>query len=452
LETVKHHVVRSGNNSLRGFFGSESVDFDPPSLSLRQNITKAKAKVVYDLASGFTPESDENAIRDLMKGSENSYELIRMVGVIGAVHSDTGWYGLDSELEYYQVDQVARQIAQVLDQRDYVVYQLIRRYLTLLDYKASPNLGDCFVRLLLWPKEFQAAEFDLLLTSRKAELLKGIASATMRGRDDMVNAARILQAVIDQYIAATPHRFTELIALMHEVNYTTIICSFLVKLDYQPLYRVVADMVDPGVPALQRIACFDTCLRLSTGLEFAAAAKAVEVVGSNEAKATVNRFMAALKAALDNFSPTLPAPTAVGAIVAALGAAGDTLSTLLTVIANLPDALSGAITISNIFGSDRDDKARELIGELATQGSLPKLAFTIKLEMVNWLLSSPGFLTIDITGDDEEIAIDNVMQAAKDHEQAELYQLAAGATWDSLDSNIQGAEFDELMNILNQPV
>jgi hypothetical protein len=80
MEDVKHHVDRSGNSSLRGFFSSDSVDFDPPSLSLRQNITKAKAKVVYDLASGFTPASEERAIRDLMKASENSYELIRMPG------------------------------------------------------------------------------------------------------------------------------------------------------------------------------------------------------------------------------------------------------------------------------------------------------------------------------------------------------------------------------------
>ena len=342
MEAVKHHVERSGNASLRGFFSSDSVDFDPPSPSLRQNITKAKAKVVYDLASGFTPASEERAIRDLMKDSENSYELIRMVGAI------KGWKGLDDELEYYQVDQVATQLAQVLDQRDYVVYQLIRRYLILLDYDASPNLGDCFVRLLLWPNEFQAAEFDLLL-SRKADLLKGIASATMRARTNMVNAARILPAIIQQYVTVTPHRSTELIALMHEANYTTRICFSLAMLDYQPLYSVIADMVDPGPPMtnLQRIACRDTCERLR--LEFAAAAKAVEVVGSNEAKATVNRFMAALKAALDTFSTTAPPPTAVGAIIAALGAAGNTLSALLTAITNLPDALNGAITLSSFL-------------------------------------------------------------------------------------------------------
>jgi hypothetical protein len=452
MQNVKQYVNGSGNSSLRGFFSSDSVDFDPPSLSLRQNIMKAKAKVIYDLASGFTPASEEREIRDLMKNSENSYELIRMVGAIG------GWEGLDDELEYGQVDDVAKQLAQVLDQRDYVVYKLIRRYLILLDYDASPNspnLGDCFMRLLLWPKEFQAAEFDwLLFPSRKAKLLEGIASATMRGRDNMVNAARILpDPVIRQYTTATPtpYRSTELIALMHEANYTTLICSSLVKLDYKPLYRVIADMVDPGLTDLQRIACKDTC-RDTLRLEFAAAAKAVEVVGSNEAKATVNRFMGTLKAALDNFSPTLPAPTAVGAIIAALGQAGDTLSQLLKTITELPAALTNAITISNIFGADRDDKARELINELASQGSLARLAFTIKLEMVNWLLSSSGLLTIDVTTDDEEIAINKVMQAAKDYDKAELYQLAAAATWDSLDSNIQGDEFDELLNILQQPV
>ena len=239
MQYVKQYVKDSGNSSLRGFFNSDSVDFDPPSLSLRQNIKKAKAKVVYDLASGFTPASEERAIRDLMKGSENSYELIRMVNAIG------GWERLDDELEYGQVDEVAFQLAQVLDQRDYVVYQLIRRYLILLDYAASTNLGDCFARLLLWPKEFQAAEFDVLL-NRKVDLLKGIASASMRDRTNMVNAARILPAIIQLYVSATPHRSNELISLMHEANYTTSICFSLVRLDFQPLYSVIVDMVDPG--------------------------------------------------------------------------------------------------------------------------------------------------------------------------------------------------------------
>lgn len=442
MEYVKHHVNASGNSSLRGFFSSDNVDFDPPSLSLRQNITKAKAKFVYDLADGFTSNSDERTIRDVMKDSENSYELIRLMGVM------EGWEGLDDELEYSQVDKVAYQLAQVLDQRDYVVYQFIRRYLILLDYKASPNLGDCFVRLLLWPREFQAAEFDLLL-SRKVNLLKGIASATMRGRTDMVNAARILPTIIDQY-STTSYRSTELTALMYEANYTTFICSSLVSLDYQPLYSVIVDMVNPGLTNVQRIACRDTCDTLR--LEFAAAAKAVEVVGSNEAKITVNRFMGALKAALDNFSQTVPPPTAAGTILAALGSVGNTLSDLLRTITNLPDALAGAITISNIFGSDRDDRARVLIGELASQGSLARLAFSIKLEMINWLLSSPGFLTIDVTTNDEENAINSVMRASKEYDQAELYQLTRAATWDSLYSNIDGDEYDELLEILQQPV
>ncbi|TKB70925.1 MAG: hypothetical protein E8D52_01140 [Nitrospira sp.] len=378
-----------------------------------------------------------------MVRSENSYELIKMLRAID------GWAGLDDELPEGHLDPIAKTIAQVLDQRDYEVYKLIRRYLSLLDYEASPNLGDCFVRLLLWPREFQNNEFDFLL-DRKAELLKTITTASMRERSNMVAAAKIdPAAVIGQYIVATPHRSTDLVALMHEVNYTTRICSFLVRLDYQPLYNVIAEMVDPAKTNSERTACWDTCRRLRLK-EFPAAAKAVEVVGSNEAKSTVNRFMGALDAAIANFPPTLPAPTAVGAIVAALGNAGNTLSDLRTAITNLPDALAGAITISNIFGADRDDKARQLIGELDTQGWLSSLAFTIKLEMVNWLLSSPGL--VDVTTDDEENAINSVMQAAKDYDQAELYQLARAAGWESLYSNVNGDQYDTLENILNQPV
>jgi hypothetical protein len=435
MERARHHVTASGNSTLRGFFGSDNVDFDPPSLSLRQNIKKAKSKYVYDLADGATGDDEEDAIRDAMASSENSYELIRMVGAVG------GWAGLDDELPEGHLDPIAARLAQVLDQRDYVVYQLIRRYLFILDYSASPNLGDCFTRLFQWPGEFQPAEIDWLL-SRQAELLKGVTSATMRDRTNMVSAARVVPGVIQSCIALAPHRSNELVALMHEVNYTTRIGASLVALDYQPLYGVIADMVNPALTNAQRTACRDTCLRMS--LELAAAAKAVEVVGSNQAKATVNRFMGTLKAALDNFPATLPAPTAVAAIVAALGAVGDTLSALMTAITNLPDALAGAITLPNLLGTDDDDRARQLVSDLHAQGSLARASFKVKLTCVNAALDGT-------TDDDDEIAIIRVMEAAKGYDQAELYQLAAAATWEALYSSVDGDEYDTLEGHLQSP-
>ena len=292
-----------------------------------------------------------------------------------------------------------------------------------------------------WPVEFQADEIDLLL-SRKADLLKGITSATMRERTNMVNAARILPAVIQSYLTLMPHRFAELVALMHEANYTTRIGDLLVRLDYNPLYQVIADMVNPALANAQRIACRDTCLRMS--LEFAAAAKAVEIVGSNEAKSTVNRFMEALKAALDNFPPTLPAPGAVAAIIAALGAVGNTLSELMTAITNLPDALAGAITLGALLGTDDDDKARQLTSELSSQGCLANASFKVKLTCINAALD--GW-----TVDDDENSINRVMEAAKWYCEAELYQLAAAATWDSLYSGVDGDEYDTLLGLLQNP-
>jgi hypothetical protein len=456
MEAVKHHVTASGNSTLRGFFSSDNVDFDPPSRSLRHNITKSKARAVYGLKEGWTSDADEREIRDIMKNSEDSSELFRLLGVM------EGWEGIDDELEYGQVDEVATQLAQVFDQRDYVAYQLVRRYLILLDYNNSPNLGHVFDRLLHWPNKFQKAEFDSIL-SQKAALLKGIASATMRGRTAMEDAARIIPDVINSYAVTNPHRSAETISLMHEVNYTTTICASLRKLEYGLLYPVIADMVDPAIPGtpsgpgqndLRRIACRDTCQRLR--LEFAAAAKAVEAIGDDDAKASINNFMALLKTTLDNFPATLPAPSAVGAIVAALGKVGNTIADLRKAIIDLPGKLTAALTLPSFLGSDSDDKARNLINELKSDakgsdpGSLARLAWEIKLKLVNWLLSSGGLL--DVTGDDEEEAIDAVMRAARDYDRAELFQLVASATWDGLDSNIQGEEFDELMDILSLPL
>ena len=437
METVRKHVSYSGSSSVYGLFHSDAVDFDPPTPSLRHNIKKLKAKIVYDLADGYTDEDDENAIRDIMAASENSYELIRMLDAID------GWSGLDDELPEGHVDPIARQLAQVLDQRDYVVYQLVRRYLILLDYGASPDLGDCFARLMNWPVEFQADEIDILL-SRKAELLKGVTSATMRQRTNMVNAAHVHPDVIALYLALSPPRAAELVSLMHELNYTTRICTSLERLDYQPLYGVITEMVDSsaGITNSRRFACRDTCKRMS--LEFAAAAKAVEVVGSNEAKSTVNRFMLALKAAIDNFPATLPAPTAISAIAAAIGAVATTIADLRTAILNLPDALTGAITLPELTGSGDDDKARLLVSDLHAQGALAHASFDVKRRMINAALD--GF-----TDDDDEISIIRVLEAAKGYDKAELYQLAAAATWESLYSSVDGDEYDTMESILQQP-
>jgi hypothetical protein len=433
MEFAKHHVKASGNTTLRGFFNSDNVDFDPPSNSLRKNIMKAKARFVYELADGYTSGDEEDAIRDVMVSSENSYELIRLVAAID------GWDDLDDELPTGHIDPISSQLAQVLDQRDYIIYKLIRRYLILLDYNTSPTLGDCLDALMRWPAQYHKDEIDYIL-SLKPELLRGVASASMRDRTNMVNSARVALTVIQAYIALMPPRFNEVVALMHEVNYTTTIGAALVALNYDPLYAVVADMVNPSLTNAQRIACRDTCIRMQ--LEFSAAAKAVALVGSNESKSTVDRFMAALKAALDNFSPALPAPNAIAPILAALGAAGNTFAALITAITNLPDLLS--FTLPDLLDTNGDDEARNLVSELHAQGLLPYTSFKIKLTLINAAIDG-------MTLDDDEIAILRVMEAAKSHDQAEMYQLVAGATWESLSSDMHGQEYNDLLELLQEP-
>ncbi|WP_330766995.1 hypothetical protein [Rhodococcus sp. M8-35] len=438
MQTVKHHVVNSENTTIRGYFSSEATQFDPGSDSLRENIKKEKAKIIYDLASGATGDAEEDEIRDRIVASENSYEIIRMFGAID------GWPGLDDELPEGHLDPIAAQLAQVLDQRDYPVYQLIRRYLTLLDYDNSPNLGDCIDKLLTWPKQFQAAEIDQIL-GQKPELLRRIASAAMRQRVNMTGAALVHPDVIQRVLGIAPHRRDDLVSLMHEVNYTTRICHELARLNFQPLYAVLTDMVDPNPPMtnLQRVACRDSCKRLHR--EFAAARDSVDVAGSNEAKATINRFMTTLKTAIDNFPTNVPSPGVVGQIAAAIGAAAASVEDLRTAILNLPDLLAGALSLPKFLDSNGDDLARALVSKLQSQQTLAHTSWHVKIQMINALLSGS-------TDDDDEIAINAVMRTAKAHDQAEVYQLAAAATWESLYTSMNGDEYDELENILNMPI
>jgi len=433
MEFVRHYVHDSGNSSLRGFFSSEAVDFDPPSNSLRANVRKANCRSIYNLADGSTDDDDEVEIRDRMVYSHNSYELVRMMQVMD------NWEGLDDELEEGQVDDVAKQLVVVLEQRDFVPYQLARRYLAILDYATSPTLGSSLSQLLRWPEPWRSVEIDTLLGVGRGALLKSITSATMRGRDGSVNAAHIDPGVIGAFGAAPLAKGAEIVGLMHEVIYTSNICSGLRKLDYTPLYLIVADMVDGSKPPVQRIACRDTCLRL--GPEFSAAARAVNTMGSSEAKATVNRFMATLKAATDNFSPTLPAPSAIDPILAALGALAGTLADLITAITNLPDAFT-TLTLSDLLDETGDDDARALVNELNSQSTLAHLGFSLKLTLLNAIID--GW-----TDDDDETAINHILRAAHDYDIGEVYQLVTGVSWEALDSCMNGDEYDTMEGILN---
>jgi hypothetical protein len=442
MEFARHHVEASGSKSLRKFFASENVEYDPDSLSLRVNIQKAKCRFVYSLASGGTDDDEERAIRDAMVGSENSYELIRMTFAMG------GWAGLDDELEEAYLDPIARQLTKVLDQHYYAVYNLIRRHLSILDYDAAPNLGDALLKVLRWPSQFQPAEFDAILNS-KGDLLKGISSATLRKRTKMVEAAGIGSSVIAEFDAAAPHREDDLIRLMHQVNYTTRICLSLELLRYDDLYAVLLDLADPSITdARQRQACHDAIDGLS--LEFAAAEGAVKYAGSTEAKSTVGRFMVARKAALDAFTPAAPPGNILTALAAILAPAATTLAALKTAIVNLPDTLTSSLTLPSLLGSDQDDNARQLVHEADAQNWLPYMSSAIKVELIDACLG--GGDLIPAVDDDDENAINTVLSAAKAHDQAELYQLAASASWEALDSAFDGDEHDQLEDILSQPV
>lgn len=435
MEFVRHHVKASSSTSFKGFFGSENVDYDPPSNSLRQNIKKAKCRYVYGLADGATGDDEEAAIRDAMQNSENSYELIRMVFAVG------GWSGMDDELEEAYLDPIAARIAQVLDQRDYVPWILIRRYLYILDYNSCPTLGDALIKVLGWKKDFHANEFDEIL-NQKANILRTVASATMRKRYPMVQSALIAPHVIQAFDAAAPHREDDLVRMMHEVNYTTRVCTSMAQLMYRDLYDTLLDMANPALDPRQRVACYEVVKGLH--LEFAAVEGAVKYAGTTEAKSTVDRFMRTRKAALDTFTPIVPPANILTAIAQAIGSVATTIADLITSINALPDILTTALTLPKFTGEEADDDARSMINNGSTQGWLSRVPREIKQAAINACLDGG-------TDDDDEGAINKVLLAAKSYDQAELYELASASTWESLYTCFDGDEYDQLEDILSQP-
>ncbi|MEX0405441.1 hypothetical protein ABGN05_07215 [Aquibium sp. LZ166] len=436
MEFVRHHVAASGSTSLKGFYASENVDYDPPSNSLRENIKKAKCQRVYTLASGATGDAEEREIRDTMVSANSSKEMIRMFFAM------RGWEGLDDELEEAYLDPIAARTAEVLDWRDYIPWQLIRQHLPLLDHNGPLNLGDVFLKIRTWPLPYQPFGLDRILGTRP-EIYRRIASATMRRRESMTQAARVPAFVITAYDTAAPpvHRRNELFQMMHQINYTTRICVQLEIPRYDDLYNVLLDMADPAIDARQRLACHDAVDFLK--LEFAAAQDAVKFAGENSAKTLVQSFMTARQAALDAWAPNVPPGTILTALINAIQPALTTLNQLRTFVVNIPD-IASEITLPKLLDTDGDDVARNFVSSAKSQNWLDRVAARVKVKAIQACLDGS-------TGDDDEIAILSCLSAAKAYDQAELYQLAAAATWEALYSSIDGDEYDQLETLLDQP-
>ncbi|MCA3325015.1 MAG: hypothetical protein INF75_18095 [Roseomonas sp.] len=112
---------------------------------------------------------------------------------------------------------------------------------------------------------------------------------------------------------------------------------------------------------------------------------------------------------------------------------------------NLPDVLTIVLTLAGFLKEDGDDKARDLVNVLFGLNALGHLPTRVKLDAINACLDGN-------TDDDDEQAILKILQAAKDLEPAELWQVASSATWEALDFSIDFTENDELVALLAQPV
>ncbi|MCA3336842.1 MAG: hypothetical protein INF75_18090 [Roseomonas sp.] len=290
-------MTASGNTTLRGFYASENVNFDPPNPSMRINVQKAKCNFVVGLANGATSRAEEERIRDAVGRSQNSYEVIRMVSALG------GWDGMDDELEPGDLDEIAKNIAQVLDQRDYPVYRFIRRHLPVLHYdddKQGPSLGDAVKRLLTMPSRSMKNEINLLL-SQTDEMMLRIGLAGLRARSHMVRAAGVSIETIEAVTTQAPpvHRRDELVTFLYRAVYTVRIATALELRQYGDLYKVLIDMADGSKDLRLRRAARDSLETMAKA--FLAVERAVQTYGSNEARTTVGRFMVARRRALDAF-------------------------------------------------------------------------------------------------------------------------------------------------------
>ncbi|MCA3363186.1 MAG: hypothetical protein ING08_02535 [Roseomonas sp.] len=287
-------------------------------------------------------------------------------------------------------------------------------------------------------------EINLLL-SQTDEMTLRIGLAGLRARSHMVRAAGVSIETIEAVTTQAPpvHRRDELVTFLYRAVYTVRIATALELRQYGDLYKVLIDMADGSKDLRLRRAARDSLETMAKA--FLAVERAVQTYGSNEARTTVGRFMVARRRALDAFQPAAPANQVLNAVADAIGSAANTIVDLETAIVNLPDVLTTVLTLAGFLKEDGDDKARDLVNVLFGLNALGHLPTRVKLDAINACLDGN-------TDDDDEQAILKILQAAKDLEPAELWQVASSATWEALDFSIDFTENDELVALLAQPV
>jgi hypothetical protein len=393
---------------------------------------------IDDLFSGGTSEEEEDEALNLLLGCSRADDLIDLVNKLT-------WDRLDDELDESDLTQIMDRLKVLLDRRDYLIGFLLRWFF-LVENERLPSM-DSVNNLIPFATsrttEVRHSVADQSLNQRDA-VLDGLALMALRGLPTFVGEFKL---ILDTAAGSELYRTAELQRLSWEVFYTDLICTQLARGEYHLLQKTLTDLFnDQQFPfPVRNVALFNMLRQWDR--HFVAMERLISILGSERQKADVRRYMETRKLFMDNFPVLQQPPAPPTGFLAAIQQAIQSITTTLTGVAGTFQDLVGAVqaivtTIDNIsapdlLGANDDDMARAAVNTMSTQGLLSILPALYKVELINKMLDGP-------TLDEDENAILTILRETKTRSPAEFLQLTASATWEALDTDFNGEQYDQL--------
>jgi hypothetical protein len=390
--------------------------------------------------SGGTSEEEEDEALAILLSCSRADDLIDLVNKLT-------WDRLDDELDESDLTRIMDRLQVLLDRRDYLVGFLLRWFF-LVENERLPNID--FQNVLEPFSASRTAEvrhsFAEQSLNQRDTVLDGIAHMALR---ELPTYAREFKLVLDRAAGSEQYRAPELQRLSWEVFYTDLICTQLARGEYRLLQQTLIDLFNPGsqqFPFPERnVALFNMLRRWDR--HFVAMERLISVLGSERQKADVRRYMETRKLFMDNFPVQQQPPAQPTGFLAAIQQAIQSITTTLTGVAGTFQDLVGSVqaivtVIENIgkdqlLGNIEDDEARAAVNTMSSVNLLTLLPALYKSELINRMLDGP-------TLDEDEDAILTILRETKTRSPAEFLQLTASATWEALDTDFNGEQYDQL--------
>lgn len=397
-----------------------------------------RAELVKGLFDGDTGEGEEDAAMQILRTADT--EDLKWVV------NNVGWEELEDELDGHDLDEINKLMARPAAAQSEQVFDKMGISEADLDPKDGLEWSEFEKRIQEMLDSLSAEQLQQLigdLEKNKKALLKEIGDLQRSGQDSKAHhLKRIVELISDKTGDADAK--SQMKQLAFEIQYTRDISENLRNGDYAQLLNFLPTLADPNVSREERVALFETLRKHRD--ELRAMETIISEVGTPSQKAKMERFMNTYDAFMNSFKADVPPETFLEQVLKTLGQIpGDIkaeFQELKTAIDAMVKEIRDSLTLDHMLGTDLDDKAEDLVGNLLSKGLLDDAPTDVKVKLIKELNDGA-------TEDEQEQAILHILRETKNRNRDEFYQIIAAVGWEELDSNIDGEEWDEFMKLMN---